>query len=181
MKKSNLVLVIALVLLAFFFFAFQAIMHDYIDKVDRRKVVSNFEEEVRSVSAFKSMYIYQNAFIFFEQDSVAKIKVKAPEGFMSYVKTEVRGDTLIIANTKEIREKDSVKIFISNPVLVEINMNSGTSLETIGQISGTNLKLQFSNESNGVLDLSYQSVTCKAESGSKVKIKGDSKNINFSN
>ena len=37
MKKSNLVLVVALVLLAFFFLAFQAVMHDYIDKVDSGK------------------------------------------------------------------------------------------------------------------------------------------------
>ncbi|GAA4270956.1 DUF2807 domain-containing protein [Aquimarina gracilis] len=181
MKKSNLVIIIALMLVSFFFLAFQAIMHDYMDKVDRRIVASKFVEDVRVMPTFNRIRISQDAFIFFEQDSVAKIKVDAPESLIPYVKTEVHGDTLIIDNTKEVRKRDSIKIFVSNPKLVEIIMSSGTIFETIGQVSGKDLNLQFSNESKGDLELSYQSVVCNAISGSKIKIKGNSDNIDFSN
>ncbi len=181
MKKSNLVLVIALVLISFFFLAFQAIMHDYMDKVDKRTVASKFVEEIRTVSAFKKIHSSQDALIFFQQDSITKVKIEAPESLLYHIKTEVRGDTLIINKTKEIREKDSVKIVVSNPNLDEVNISSGTSFETIGRISGKNLNLVFSDESTGNLDLSYESVTCNAISGSKVKIKGDSHKIDFSN
>ncbi len=181
MRKSNLVLIIAVAVLAFFFLAFQAIMHDYIDKVDRRKVVSDFKEEIRTVSSFKRIYNSQDATIYFTQDSITTIKIKGPETYISKVKIRVVGDTLFIDKTPEIRKKDSVKIFISNPGLIEIDMSSGTMFETVHQVLGDKIELHFSNASKGYLDLSYKSVKCKAVSDSKVNIKGNSNHIDFTN
>ncbi len=181
MKKSNLVLIIAVVLLAFFFFAFQKIMHDYIDKVDRNKVNLAVKEEVRDVSGFKNIYNEEGAYIYFIQDSITQLKIKAPENLLPFVKIKISGDTLRIENAKEIRKRDSVQIFIHNSVLEGVVMHSGTAFETMGQVSGKDLNLLFSNESYGALDLSYESVRSKAKSGAKVNIKGNSNQVDFSN
>ena len=181
MKKSNLVLIIAVVLLAFFFFAFQKIMHDYIDKVDRNKVNLAVKEEVRNISVFRNIYNEEGAYIYFIQDSLTQLKIKAPENLLSFVKVKMSGDTLRIENTKEIRKRDSVRIFIHNPILEGVEMHSGTTFETLKQVSGKDLRLLFRNESYGVLDLSYESVRSKATSGAKVNIKGNSNQVDFSN
>ncbi len=181
MKKSNLILVIGLIVMIFFFFAFQSKMHRYIDEIDRKEMAVDFVIDVRTTPAFGKMSISQNAMIYFYQDSVTQIKIEAAERLLPHIKTIVKDDELIIEKTKEIRKRDSVKIYISSKNLYELNVSSGTSFETMNKISGKDLKIEFSNDSKGALELSYESVMCHSTSGSKVKIKGDSKQVDFSN
>jgi hypothetical protein len=60
-------------------------------------------------------------------------------------------------------------------------VSSESYFETKGAVSGKDLILEFTDDSNGNLELSYESVKCSATPGSNVKLKGTTNEINFSN
>ncbi len=181
MRKSNLILMIGLIILSFFFFAFQLIMHQYIDEIDRKEVVSEFVTEVRNVPYFRKISVSDGIVVFFQQDTIRELKIEASKNMMSYIKTEVRDTELIIEKAKDAKGKDTVKILVVNNQLEKLKVISNAYFETKGIISGKKIEIEFKDNSNGNLELSYDSVICKALSGSKVNIKGDSKQVDFSN
>ncbi len=181
MKKSNLILVSGLIAVSFFFLAFQSIMHRYMDKTHIVEVAYDFVSEMRNVTGFRKVSVSHGIKVFFKQDSTTQIKVEAPQNLISFIKTEVTNEELVIEKTKRIKVKDSVIVFISSPELNELNMSSTAYFETKGIVSGKDLKLTLSGESIVVLELSYESVQCKASDKSKVKLKGNTDKMDFSN
>ncbi|MEL6916577.1 MAG: DUF2807 domain-containing protein [Bacteroidota bacterium] len=181
MKKSNLILIGTGIALLIFFFAFQLSLHSNIErneiKVDGDLVAS----EIRSVSRFKKLNIEKGIKVFLKQDSIISLSITAPKNWLPHIKTQVQDDELIIEKTKHTQNKDSVIVFISMETLNQVNVNSGGGLETVGRVNGSHLELNFEEESKGNLELSYASIKCNLASGSKVKISGNSNEIDISN
>lgn len=185
MKKSNWILLGILCTIFLFFSAFQFSIHSYIRKgTSEEDIIKNDEEvvsEVRNISSFRKILVSHGIEVFYKQDSVVQIKVEAYKSLVPYIKTEVKNGELVIEKMEEKRTKDTVKVYVSNQQLDTLIVDSNAYFQTIGKISGKDLNLEFSGDSRGNLELSYDHVTCSATPGSKVKLKGDSKEINFLN
>ncbi|GAA4276628.1 GIN domain-containing protein [Aquimarina mytili] len=180
MKKSNLIVIVAISIMAIFFMAFQFSIHRYvrngaIENID----TSEFVSETRNVKRFKKMSLNHGITVFFIQDGVTDVQVKAPQNLMPYIKTEVKHEKLIIEKTKRTNSNDSIVVFVANNLLDSLKVSSGAYFETIGPVSGNDIKLQFNDDSKGNLALSYKIVKCNVDSDAKVKITGDSKEIDF--
>ncbi len=182
MKKSNLIIIFTIGIIALFFMAFQFSIHRYV----RAGAITNvdtgdFVSETRNISSFNKISLNHGITLFFLQDSVTEIKVKAPQNLMPYIKTEVKHEKLIIEKTKRTNSIDSIVVFVTNGALDSLQVRSGAHFETIGLVSGKHIKLQFIDDSSADLKLSYQSVKCHVDTDAKVKVTGDSKALDFSN
>ncbi|WP_103070278.1 GIN domain-containing protein [Aquimarina sediminis] len=185
MKTSNKILLGILCAIIFFFSAFQFSIHGYVKKIasenNINEISNEIVSEVRSNLSFRKISVNDGIQVFFRQDTISQIKVEAPKNLLPYIKTEVKNKKLIISKTEKKKEKDTVRVFISNDKLDSLKVSSRGYFETVTIVSGKDLELEFSNNSKGRLELSYESVTCVAVSGAKVKLTGDSKKIDFSN
>lgn len=179
MKTSNLILLGVLGAIFVFMTALQIRMKGYV-KEEVLRDYGNFIKKTREVSKFKRIVVSDGIHIDFEQSNETIISIEAREDLMSFVKTETVEETLIIEKTKQMRESDSVKVFVSSTQLDSLNVSSGASFITLGMVSGNDLKLVFRGESEGNLELNYESVQCTFSSDSEVNITGNSKKINFS-
>ncbi len=185
MKKSSLILLVSLGVIVIFFFALQLSIHSYLKEEavldEKYKDVNDITAETRKVSDFKKIAVSHGIKVLFKQDSVKNIKVEASKKLISYIKTEVINEKLVIEKTERIKKNDSITVFVQNSILDSLIVSSGANFETIENVSGAGLKIEFNDDSIGNLELSYTSVKCKASSDAKVNLKGNSKEIEFSN
>ncbi|MEW7293006.1 GIN domain-containing protein [Aquimarina sp. 2304DJ70-9] len=182
MKKSNLMVLGALGATIFFFSAFQFSIHSYVEKGAIEDVESgDFISEIKTIPMFRKISVHHGIQVFFRQDSMTQVRVEAPRTLMPYIRVKVEQEKLILEKTKRMQSVDSIVIHITNPELDELYVLPDGHFRTIGMVSGKDLKLEFSDDSKGKLELSYESVKCKASSESKVVLNGNSKNIDFSN
>ncbi|WP_422079666.1 GIN domain-containing protein [Ulvibacterium sp.] len=179
MKRSNLILLGALGAIFVFMTALQVRMKGYV-KGEVQRDYGNFVKSTREVSEFKAIAVSDGIKVEFEQTPKTTITIEARENLMSFVRTEIIEETLIIEKAKKMRGKDSVKVFVSNAQLDSLRVSSGSSFTTLGMVSGGDLKLVFRGESEGDLELNYESVQCSFSSDSEVNLTGDSKKIKFS-
>ncbi len=181
MKKSNQIILGALSAIFIFSIAFQLNVNRHLRNTPpKSKVIKNLSEE-RAVGVFDKISVSHGIEVYFIQNSITQIKVVAPEAIMPFIKTEVKSGELIIEKIEQTKSKDIVKVSISNDQLRALKARSGAYFETIGEVTGENLVLEFSSDTKANLELSFQSIQCKAASGSQIKFKGNTSNIEFTN
>ncbi len=181
MKKSNFIILSALGAIFIFSIAFQLNVNRHLrDTPAKSEIITNISEE-RTVGVFNKISVSHGIKVYFIQDSITQIKVLAPESIIPFIKTKVENGELIIEKTKQNKSKDIVKVSISNGQLNALKASSRAYFETIGEVTGDNLVLDFSSDTKANLELSFQSIQCKAASGSQIKFKGNTSNIEFTN
>ncbi len=180
MKRSNLILLGVLGAIFLYFTVLQFSTHNYVRKgvIEEAGVVIS---KIRSLPSFRSIDVRDNIRVYFKQDSLTQVTIKAPENFTPYIKTKVDQGSLLIEKTKSINTDDTIKVFISSHYLDSVKVHSAASFKTIGVITGKELVLEFRGESTGDLEITYDLVQCKKSSDATITLKGNSKKINFLN
>ncbi|MEL6812704.1 MAG: DUF2807 domain-containing protein [Bacteroidota bacterium] len=181
MKKSNLILLVGLVSIVFFSLAFQFSVRRYLKKDKKEMVGGVTSNEVRSLPYFEELVVNHGLTVFFTQDSITTVKIQAPESYLPYITTTVTHGCLTLDQTKKSPLNDTIRVFISNPILNSLSVKTNGYFETVGPVSGDQLALDFKKESAGKLNLSYRKIHCKKEEGAQLHLSGDSKEISFSN
>ncbi|WP_109301256.1 GIN domain-containing protein [Aquimarina sp. AU474] len=180
MKKSKLMILIALSVVLFFFLSFQLSIHRNIKKgaipEDSAYIRKNID-----VEHFTKINLDHYINVVFKQDSTQQILINAPENLMPYIDVQVLDNELTIKKTKRTSSEDSIVILITNNQLDQLVTNTGVSFETKGKVHGKNLQLEFGSNCTGRLELSYSSVMCKTAKNATIKITGNSNEIDFSN
>jgi len=180
MKRSNLILLGVLGAIFLYFTILQFSAHNYVKKgviQESGPIIS----ETRKVSDFRSIDVRDNIRVYFKQKSIKEITIEAPENFIPHIKTKVNQGTLMIEKIKSINTDDTIKVFISNHHLDTVKVGSTGHFKTIGIVTGKELILEFTGESTGDVEVTYELVKCKTTSDANIKLKGNSKEINFSN
>jgi len=183
MKKSNQIILAALGAVFIFSIAFQLKVNRYLrsSEPNNERMSSISISEERAVTNFNRISVRDGIEVYFTQDSITSIKVEAQDNSISLVRTEIENGELLIRQNKKTTNRDTIKVFVSNKELDAVNASSGAYFETLGEVEGNNLVLEFSSDTRGNLELSYASVICKAASGSQVKFRGNTSNIEFTN
>ncbi len=181
MKKSNLILLGGLIPIVVFFLSFQWKMHRYMknDVSNERKepVIS----ETRAITNFEKLAIGVGFQVFFEQDTIPRLRIEAPKSSLPSIQTDLQGTTLRLQLAEGKSLRDTINVYLGNSQLQYLEVGTTSSFETINPISGTYLELKFDDRSNGKLHLSYKKVKCMAGEGAKVHLTGNSDHIDFSN
>lgn len=180
MKKSNLIVLIALAVLFMLTMAFQLSVHGYIKK-GAADGVGEFVTQNREISNFTKLTIRGKIKVEFEQDTLSEISVIAPKKVMDSILTEINNDELIISKHVSVPGKDTVKVILSNHTLEVLKIDSGAYFYTSGILSGQNLQIEIKGKSKATLEVSYDLINCRTDPKAKVQLKGDAKKIDFSN
>ena len=181
MKKSNKIIFGALAAIFLFTIAFQLNVNRHLRSSEPKKETANSISEERTVDNFNKIFVSHNIEVYFTQDSITSVTIEAPENSMSLIRTDVTNGELLITKHEKTTNEVIIKVFISSNQLNAIKANSGAYFETLGEVTGKNLVLEFSSDTKANLELSFQSIQCKAASGSQVKFKGNTSNIEFTN
>ena len=67
---------------------------------------------------------------------------------MAIIKTEVKGDELVIESTKPIHESSTLKIYITVKELKKIDISGAVDLETTGKLTQEELSIDGSGASD---------------------------------
>ncbi len=181
MKKSNLIVLGSLLPIAFFFLSFQWSMHQHMKSGSSEKKDETVVSQTKEVGNFNQLSVGEGIQVFFKQDSLRLLRVEATESLMPHIKEQLKGTKLFLELSEDKRSETMAKVYLNNPQLKHLTVAKGGSFKTVDTLSGEHLKLIFKDDSNGTLQLSYESVKCEVASGAKVHITGDSEHIDFSN
>ena len=181
MKKSNQIIFGALGAVFIFSIAFQLSVNRYLRSPETKKETVLSISEERIVGNFNKISIKHNIEVYFTQDSITHVKVEAPENDITSIETDVINGELHINKDEKSKNNGTVKVFVSSNHISSVKVSSGAYFETIGKVTGNNLTLEFSSDTKAKLELSYTTVKCKAASGSQIKFKGNTSNIEFTN
>jgi len=179
MKKSNLILLIALGVLFLLTISFQLSVHGHIKK-GKIEGVGVFISQNRDITSFTGLEVTGNIKVLFTQDTKTSLKIQAPKSAMDSIKTFVEYNTLRITKNIKTHGKDTVTVFISNPELKELTLQSKAFLNGMNLISGDTLNLTIKGKSKLNIHLDYNLINCKKDQESILDLKGDTKKINFS-
>ncbi len=181
MKKSNKIILGALAAIFVFTIAFQLNVNRYLRSSEPKKETDASISEERTVANFNKIFVSHSIEVYFTQDSIASVTIEAPKNNISLVRTDVKNGELLITNNEKTTNQAIIKVFVSSNQLKAVKASSGAYFETLGEVTGENLVLEFSSDTKANLELSFQSIQCKAASGSQVKFKGNTSNIEFTN
>ncbi|MCU0239349.1 MAG: DUF2807 domain-containing protein [Pyrinomonadaceae bacterium] len=104
------------------------------------------------------------------------VEVEADDNLISYIKTEVKGDTLKVYSEKRLSPKTSIKIKVSMPEISELDI-SGASNATLTNVKNENLRVDLSGASKVKIDGETQNLDVDASGASKI----DAENLKSEN
>ncbi len=179
MKKSNLILLGALGAIIFFSLTFQLSVHSYVRKGKADMIPVEMVKATRNLPSFSGISTKDNIKIIFQQTDLTQLRIEAPNYLIDSISTVVYNEELTISVSKKLRNNDSITIRINNPFLNSLKLGGSSHFETGKKVSGKTLELVFSDESSGILELSYDSVRQNNTSSGTFTIKGDIQEIDL--
>lgn len=179
MKKSNLIILISLGILFLLTISFQLSVHSHIKK-GKIDGVRAFISQNRDIASFERLEVTGNIKVLFKQDTITSLKIEAPKNAIDSIKTIIENNTLNVYKSIKIHAKDTITIFISNPKLEELTLQSKAYLTGMNLISGDTLDLSIKGKSKLNIHLDYNLINCNKDQESILNLKGDTKKINFS-
>lgn len=137
----------------------------------------NVIKQERSVPAFKAIRISGAFDIILSQGTTQSIIVEADDNLMSIIKTEVKGEELIIENTKPIHNSRSLKVYVTFKELKKIDISGAVDLETSGKLTMDELSIDGSGASDSKMELDVKKLDIDCSGGSKLKFSGTATNV----
>ena len=117
-------------------------------------------EEVRDIREFNKIDASGAYTIKVKVGEEPRLKISAEENLMKYIRTDVRGNTLIIDSRKSISPRKEIRIYVTTPELYSIDC-SGANNVYAQDIDADNFRVELSGAGN--IDLHGQTDRLRAE------------------
>ena len=137
----------------------------------------NVIREERKVSSFNGIDVSGAFDIKLTQGTTNSVIVEADDNLMALIRTEVRGNTLVIDNKKPISHSKSLKVFITFTELKTIDLSGAVNIESQGKLTMPELSISGSGASDGKLDMDVQRLGIDCSGGSKLRLTGSAKDV----
>ena len=121
---------------------------------------------------FTKVDVSRGLVVIVEQSNTNFVEVEADENLQSHITTKVENGTLFITTDEDIDEASAKTIYVKLPVLSEITISSGSSVNSKNVLTGTDISVKTSSGSEADLNLEYDAIKSKASSGSSINLKG---------
>lgn len=177
MKKSNLLLLGALISVFFFSLLFQFAVHRSVKSEKAKLKSTEILEEQRTPGAFTSLKAVGKFTLVFEQSDSPYLKITAPDYVMDSIQTIVDNNRLDIQMLKDIRKKDTVLIHLGTPQLDSLMLTSQVYFKSENTLKGEYLYLELMDACSADLDIDFSEVLYKNLTSGKVNLNGKIKNI----
>lgn len=123
----------------------------------------DLKRETRTVGNFDAVTLIGSYDVVYSQGKTTKVEVVAPDNVMDKITTEVKNGTLTIS-TKKIagvtvisRTSDDVTVYVTSPVVTQMNLIGSGDITAKGPVKSDRLKLSL----QGSGDMDFNNIECK--------------------
>jgi hypothetical protein len=176
MKTSNKILLAAFIITAVLLFAAMAAMRSMI----YQNVVQgdgNVVEQQRGASDFTRVIIRGNFQVYYSQSDNTELTVIADSNLHDHIRTEIKGDELVISTRQPIRSRNDLRINISNPYLTFVEASAAAGFFSSYPLELQNLRLNCNAGARMDVSGNFESLHVTQNAGAKVKLAGTAQNL----
>jgi len=133
----------------------------------------NVVKEERTVKDFSVLEVSSAFKVFLRQGSSVSLAVEADQNLMAMIKTEVKGNTLRIYTTDNIKSAEELNIYLSFKELEAIDISGAVDLEGEGLMTFGELNLDCSGASELQLSLNAEKIDASISGASHIALSGE--------
>ncbi|MGQ1908329.1 head GIN domain-containing protein [Marinifilum sp. RC60d5] len=132
----------------------------------------NVQKQKREINSFSKISSSSGIDVYIVQGDSESVTVEADENLLEYIVTDVKGDELIIKTKESIRRAKKMDVYVTLVNVNEINVSSGSDLESRSLIKVENLDITVSSGADAKLELQGENITCAVSSGADAVLAG---------
>ncbi len=123
----------------------------------------DLKRETRTVGNFDAVTLIGSYDVVYSQGKTTKVEVVAPDNMMDKITTEVKNGTLTISTNKIAgvtvisRTSDDVTVYVTSPVVTQMNLIGSGDITAKGLVKSDLLKLNL----QGSGDMDFNNIECK--------------------
>jgi hypothetical protein len=137
----------------------------------------NVIKQDRTIGAFKAIRVSGAFDILLTQGTAQALTIEADDNLMPIIRTEVKGDELIIETTKPIQNPHSLKIYLTVVELKKIDISGAVDLKTSNKLIMEELSIDGSGASDSKMEIETKKLDLDCSGGSKFKFSGSATNV----
>ncbi len=139
----------------------------------------NVVKQERSISSFDGIDVGGAFNVFLTQGESEKLVVEADENLLDIIVTEVRGSTLKIKTTEDIRESSKLNIYITFKDLKSLDVSGACDLVGENKFKLGDLDLDCSGASEMEMKLSAGNINLDCSGASSAELFGSAQSVNL--
>ena len=134
-------------------------------------------KQERSVSSFTGIDVGGAFKVYLTQGDMESLVVEADENLLDIIKTEVRGNTLKINTTEDIKDSEALNIYITFKNLDNIDISGACQITSENKFKLGDLMLDCSGASDIMLKMTASKVELDCSGASKIDLYGAAESI----
>jgi len=138
----------------------------------------NVIKQERSISSFDGIDVGGAFNVFLTQGDTEKLVIEADENLMDIIETEVRGSTLKIKTSEDIKESSKLNIYITFKDLKDIDVSGACDLTGENKFKLGDLDLDCSGASEMEMKLSAGNINLDCSGASNAELFGSAQSVN---
>lgn len=139
----------------------------------------NVVKQDRQIGSFSGLDVGGAFKVFLTQGEKESIVVEADENLLDIITTEVRGNTLMIKTTEDIRDSEALNIYLTFKDMEEIEVSGACHLLGENKMKFENLELDCSGASDVELKLGASDLNMDCSGASQVELYGSAKSVDL--
>jgi hypothetical protein len=178
MKKSNLLLLIALGLVMIMIIA---------GMISLRSVIfasaingdGNMVETHRDIGNFEKISINGKYKVYYTQDSIQQLVLRADDNLHEFILTSVKNDELVIKSSQPIRSSSELRIELSNPFITHVDASASAGFFTRSSITLPILHITSNAGSEVNIEGIFESLFATQNAGADIILRGQTGLLNL--
>ncbi len=139
----------------------------------------NVTRQDRQLNSFSALDVGGAFHVFLTQGDKEFVTVEADENLLDVISTEVRGNTLVIKTTEDIRNSEALNIYLTFKELDEMEISGACQLVGENKMKFRNLDLECSGASDVELKLAAQELSLDFSGASQIELYGSAESADL--
>jgi hypothetical protein len=127
---------------------------------------------VRNLSNFNSIEVSDALSLDIKNGDTHTLQLEFTEGFEEYIKSEVEGSVLKISIDKRIKEPKQLKLTVTTPEIVSIQLFGASQIKSKDTLRTDNLEIKLSDAANANLVLVVQNLKTEISGAGNLSLSG---------
>lgn len=139
----------------------------------------NVTEQERQLGSFSALDVGGAFKVFLTQGDKEFVIVEADENLLEVISTEIRGNTLVIKTTEDIRDSEALNIYLTFKDLNEMEISGACHLSAENKMKFDDLDLDCSGASDVELKLAASKLNMDFSGASQVELYGSAETVDL--
>lgn len=139
----------------------------------------NVVKQEREVSSFSGIDVGGAFKVFLTQGDKESLTIEADENLLDIITTDVRGSTLKIGTSEDIKDYDELNVYITFKMIDELDVSGACQLSSENKFKLDDLELDCSGASDVTLKMSAKNIELDCSGASQVDLYGMGESMNL--